>query len=74
MKHCLVVTAIILLIAGPALSAEYYVYQYKKCKVTDKRPSGYKVMMGTKSYATEQEAEAAIKTLPECQTTTSTPQ
>jgi hypothetical protein len=59
--------AVVLLfaISSPALAAEYYVAKdatTQICKIAKEKPDGTKlVMVGTKAYATKDEAKAARK-------------
>ena len=57
--------AVLLLIASPALAAEFYVVKdaaNETCSITDQKPDGTKlVMVGTQAYATKEEAKAAKK-------------
>jgi hypothetical protein len=65
-----VAAAIALMIATPALAAEYYVAQdptTKKCKIVEEKPDGKSlIMIGTASYPTKDEAKAAKKASAEC--------
>ena len=71
MLKYVVVAVILTAFATPALAAEeWYVVQdptTKKCDKTKKSPDGQTlVMVGTGSYATEDEAKAAMQAAPEC--------
>ena len=65
-----VVAVMLTAFATPALAEEWYVVQdptTKVCDKTRKKPDGQSmVMVGTGSYATEDEAKAAIKAAPDC--------
>jgi S-adenosylmethionine:tRNA-ribosyltransferase-isomerase (queuine synthetase) len=69
LKH-VVVAAVLIAIATPALAAEFYIGldpQTKKCKVVETKPDGQTmIMVGTTSYATKEEAKAAKKATAEC--------
>jgi hypothetical protein len=69
-KH-IVVAAVLIAIATPALAAEFYVGQdpeSKKCKILTEKPDGQTmIMIGTESYATKEDAKAAKKAAAECQ-------
>ena len=69
-KRHIVVTALIVGFATPALAAEFYVAQSasdKKCTVVETKPDGKTAMMiGAGSYKSEQAAKAAMKALAEC--------
>ncbi len=60
----------LVMVSGPAFSAEYYVAQNasdKKCSVTETKPDGTTmIMIGTAAYATQEEADAAMKAAAEC--------
>lgn len=60
----------LVILSGPAFSAEYYVAQNasdKKCSVTETKPDGTTmIMIGTAAYATQEEADAAMKAAAEC--------
>lgn len=68
-KH-IVVAAVLIAIATPALAAEFYVGQdpeSKKCKVVTEKPDGKAmIMIGTESYPTKEDAKAAKKAAAEC--------
>ena len=70
MLKYVVVAVMLTAFATPALAEEWYVMQdptTKKCDKTRKKPDGQSlVMVGTGSYATEDEAKAAIQAAPEC--------
>ena len=68
-KH-IVVAALLIAIATPALAAEFYVAQdpqTKKCKIVTEKPDGKTmVMIGTTSYATKLDAKTAKNAAAEC--------
>ena len=70
MSKFVVVAAVLIAVATPALAAEYFVAQdptTKKCKIVEEKPDGETlVMIGTTSYATKEEAKAAKKAAAEC--------
>ena len=70
MLKYVVVAVMLTAFATPALAEEWYVVQNsttKKCDKTKKSPDGQSlVMVGTGSYATEDEAKAAMQAAPEC--------
>ena len=70
MLKYVVVAVMLTAFATPALAEEWYVAQdptTKKCDKSRKKPDGQKwVMVGTASYATEDEANAAMQATPEC--------
>jgi hypothetical protein len=64
MKTYLVVAGLLTFVVSPALAAtEFYVAQdpaTKKCEIVKTKPDGKtKIMIGTTSYATKEEAKAA---------------
>jgi hypothetical protein len=63
MKTYLVVAGLLTLAVSPAFATEFYVAQdpdTKKCKIVDEKPDGSTmIMIGTSSYATEEEAKVA---------------
>lgn len=65
MTRQLLVAAVMLSLASPALAAEYYLMKNTetgKCDIGNRKPEGDKfVMVGTKAYATEAEAKTARK-------------
>ena len=67
----LAVATLLVFGVGSALAAEFYVAQDtapKKCKIVETKPDGKTMrMVGTSSYATKEEARAAIKAAAECQ-------
>jgi septal ring-binding cell division protein DamX len=67
----LAVATLLVFGVGSALAAEFYVAQDtapKKCKIVKTKPDGKTMrMIGTSSYATKEEARAAIKAAAECQ-------
>ena len=70
MSKRIVVAAVLIAIATPALAEEFYVGQdpeNKRCKVVTEKPDGQTmVMIGTESYATKEDAKAAKKASPDC--------
>ena len=70
MLKYVVVAVMLTAFATPALAEEWYVVQdstTKKCNKTRKKPSDQNVIMvGTGTYATEEEAVAAMQSAPEC--------
>lgn len=66
----LVISTALIIVATPALAAEYYVVKNAetgKCSVTSDKPDGTKmVMIGTQVYATEKEAKTAKKASADC--------
>ena len=70
MSKRIVIAALLIAIATPALAEEYYVGQEpdsKKCKVVTEKPDGKSmIMIGTDAYATKAEAKAAKKAAAEC--------
>ena len=70
MSKFLVIAAVLITVATPALAAEYFVAQdptTKKCKIVQEKPDGKTLaMIGTTSYATKEEAKAAKKAAAEC--------
>jgi hypothetical protein len=70
MPKYIVFAAVLMAVATPALAAEFYIAQdptTKECTVIEEKPDGQtKVMMGTKVYATKEEAKAARKANPDC--------
>jgi hypothetical protein len=62
--------AVLLIVATPALAAEFYVAQdptTKKCKILEEKPDGKTwIMIGTASYPTKEEAKVAKKAAAEC--------
>lgn len=63
MRTYLVVAGLLTFVVSPALAKEFYVAQdptTKKCGIVDTKPDGKtKIMIGTSSYATKEEAKAA---------------
>ena len=70
MSKRIVIAAVLIAIATPALAEEFYVGQNpesKKCKVVTEKPDGQDmVMIGTEPYATKEEAKAAKKAASDC--------
>jgi hypothetical protein len=70
MPKYVVVAAVLIAVATPALAAEYYVVQdqtTKECEVGKYKPDGQTwVIVGTGAYATKEEAKAARKAAAEC--------
>ena len=70
MPKYVVIAALLMSVATPALAAEYYIGQdptTKKCKVVTEKPDGQTlVMIGTETYATKEEAKAARRGIAEC--------
>ena len=70
MSKYVVVAAVLIAIAAPALAAEFYVGRdptTKKCKGVTEKPDGQTmVMIGTAPYATKEEVKAAKKASTEC--------
>lgn len=70
MLKAIIASAALVVMAGPAFAAEYYVSQNasdKKCEVTETKPDGTATMMvGTAAYATKEEADAAMQAAAEC--------
>ena len=71
MPKYVVVAALLLAVATPALAAEFYLVQdpkTKKCNIVGEKPDGKTwVMVGTEAYATKEEAKAAKQANPDCQ-------
>jgi hypothetical protein len=69
----IIVAAVALAIATPALAAEFYIVQdsaTKHCTIVDKRPtSRTEVIVGEngKTYTTHEEADTAMKTVKVCE-------
>ena len=63
MKAYLVVVGLLTFVVGPALAKEFWVAQdpaTKNCKIVNEKPDGQtKIMIGTSSYATREEAKTA---------------
>ena len=70
MPKFLVVTAVLLALATPALAAEFFVVKDPatgKCTIATEKPDGTKLLMiGTQAYPTKEEAKAAKKATAEC--------
>ena len=70
MQKYVVIPALLSLLVTPAVAAEYYLVQdptTNKCKVVEEKPDGKSmVMIGTATYATKKEAQAAKKAAAEC--------
>jgi hypothetical protein len=70
MSKRIVIAAVLIAIATPALAEEFYVGQdpeSKRCKVVTEKPDGQTmVMIGTESYATKEDAKAAKKASSDC--------
>jgi hypothetical protein len=70
MSKRIVVAAVLIAIATPALAEEFYVGQEpetKRCKIVTEKPDGQTmIMIGTDAYATKEEAKAAKKAAAEC--------
>ena len=70
MPKYVVVVALLITVATPALAAEFYVVQdptTKRCNVVSEKPDGKTwVMVGTEVYGTKEEAKAAKKANPDC--------
>jgi hypothetical protein len=70
MSNPIVIAAVRIAIATPALAGEFYVAQgpkTQKCYIRASKPDGQKmVMIGTTSYATKDEAKAAKQAAGEC--------
>jgi hypothetical protein len=70
MSKRIVLAAVLIAIATPALAEEFYVGQEpetKRCKIVTEKPDGQSmVMIGTDAYATKEEAKAAKKAAAEC--------
>ena len=72
MKPYLVVAGLLSLIASPAFAGEFYVAKdqtTEKCEIVEIKPDGKTmIMIGSSSYATEDEARAARSkaTVEEC--------
>ncbi len=71
MRMYVVIATTLIGITTPTLAAEYYVVKdptTEKCKATGKKPDGQtRVMVGTATYPTKDEAKAAMKAMPECE-------
>lgn len=71
MPKYVVVAAVLIAVATPALAAEYYVVQdpsTQKCKIIGSKPDGQTmVMIGTAAYETKEEAKAAKQAAAECE-------
>jgi hypothetical protein len=71
MRMYVVITAALIGISAPVLAAEYYVVKDSatgRCKVSDDKPDGQaRVMVGTATYATKEEAKSAMKSNAECE-------
>jgi hypothetical protein len=63
MKAYLVIIGVLTFVVSPALAKEFWVAQdpdTKKCEIVNEKPDGTtKIMIGTSSYATKEEAKAA---------------
>ena len=63
MKAFLVVVSLLTFVVSPALAEEFWVAQdpaTKKCDIVSEKPDGHsKIIIGTSSYATKEEAEEA---------------
>lgn len=70
MSKRIVIAAVLIAIATPALAEEFYVGQdpeSKRCKIVTEKPDGQSmIMIGTESYATKEDAKAARKAAAEC--------
>jgi hypothetical protein len=70
MSKRIIVAAVLIAIATPALAEEFYLGQdpeSKRCKVVTEKPDGKSlIMIGTESYATKEDAKAAKKAAAEC--------
>lgn len=73
MQKRLIAASLLVLVASPALAAEYYLAQdptTKQCRVVDVKPDGKTmVMVGTSSYATKAEAFMAATKADDCKAT-----
>ena len=68
-RKALLTVAVLIGFTAPSF-ADFYVAQGtdKKCQVTDKKPDGKTMMMvGTATYKTKADADAAMKAAKECQ-------
>jgi hypothetical protein len=71
MKRLILVTGLMIL-AGPAFAAEYYIVQNpqtKVCTITEQRPAGGGLVIGS-PFGVRVEAENHMKTVKECTETT----
>jgi hypothetical protein len=63
MKGCIVLVGLLTFVVSPASAKEFWVAQdaaTKKCDIVNEKPDGAtKIMIGTTSYATKEEANAA---------------
>ena len=63
MKGYIVLVGLLTFVVSPAFAKEFWVAQVaatKKCDIVDQKPDGTtKIMIGTTSYATREEAKAA---------------
>jgi hypothetical protein len=69
-KYALTVVFIAAVSTECLAAEEFYVFQdseTKKCKIATERPDGVKkIMIGTSSYTTREQAKAAKHAAPEC--------
>jgi hypothetical protein len=72
MRKYAIAAALIAALATPALAAQYYVAldtSTKQCHVIAQRPDGTAMkQVGSGAYKSEAEAQAAIRSLAECNT------
>ena len=70
MPKYVVIAALLIAVATPALAAEYYISQdpeTKRCRIVEEKPDGQtRVMVGTAPYATKEEAKAARTASADC--------
>jgi hypothetical protein len=70
MSKRIVIAAVLIAIATPALAEDFYVGQdpkSKRCKIVTEKPDGQTmIMIGTGAYPTKEEAKAAKKAAAEC--------
>ena len=71
MRLNLLVASLLIFAAQPALAAEFYLTlntSTKKCHIDSEKPDGTtRVMVGTSTYPTREDAKAAKEAAPECQ-------
>jgi vancomycin permeability regulator SanA len=72
MRTRIVLAAVAVLVATPALAQEFYVVQdtaTKKCTIVQQKPTTTTTVVvgGDKVFKTRTEAEAAVKTITVCQ-------
>ena len=70
MRTHIIVAAVAVMVATPALAQEFYVVQdsaTKKCTVVEQKPTtSTVVVVGNQAFKTRTEAESAVKTITVC--------